>query len=182
MRKRMQDPPVEGRSNRLASEEPATYGATRHDRRSQPEASPASASYDELPGENFTETSFSGPPASKSPANGDANVGSSVRRSVDENGRETPCEEGDKPTVTLSMYLLSIVYMPHSLRMVCLTNLFCWMAHVCYSLYFTDFVGEAVFDGDPKVRPIRWEKDRCTEADGVFAGCVGLWDTVFQVG
>ncbi|XP_061506516.1 proton-associated sugar transporter A [Anopheles gambiae] len=167
-----QDPPVEGRSNRLASEEPATYGATRHDRRSQPEASPASASYDELPGENFTETSFSGPPASKSPANGDANVGSSVRRSVDENGRETPCEQGDKPTVTLSMYLLSIVYMPHSLRMVCLTNLFCWMAHVCYSLYFTDFVGEAVFDGDPKALD-GTEKYLLYEA-GVRFGCWGM--------
>lgn len=41
--------------------------------------------------------------------------------------------------------------MPHSIRMLCLTNLFCWMAHVCYSLYFTDFVGEAVFLGNPVV-------------------------------
>lgn len=55
------------------------------------------------------------------------------------------------PKATLREYLLSIVYMPHSLRMVCLTNLFCWMAHVCYSLYFTDFVGEAVYGGDPQV-------------------------------
>lgn len=52
---------------------------------------------------------------------------------------------------SLAYYLKSIIYMPHSLKMVCLTNLFCWMAHVCYSLYFTDFVGEAVFNGDPKV-------------------------------
>lgn len=57
-------------------------------------------------------------------------------------------EEG----ATLIHYLKSIVFMPRSLRMVCLTNLFCWMAHVCYSLYFTDFVGEAVFLGDPRVR------------------------------
>jgi solute carrier family 45 protein 1/2/4 len=41
--------------------------------------------------------------------------------------------------------------MPSSLRILCVTNLFCWSAHVCYSLYFTDFVGEAVFEGDPKV-------------------------------
>lgn len=57
------------------------------------------------------------------------------------------------PRTTLREYLLSILYMPHSMRMLCLTNLFCWMAHVCYSLYFTDFVGEAVYGGDPKVRP-----------------------------
>jgi solute carrier family 45 protein 1/2/4 len=57
----------------------------------------------------------------------------------------------EKHGATLKQYLLSIVYMPSSLRMLCLTNLFCWSAHICYSLYFTDFVGEAVFKGDPKV-------------------------------
>ena len=41
--------------------------------------------------------------------------------------------------------------MPMSLRVLCVTNLFCWMSLVCYSLYFTDFVGEAVFGGDPSV-------------------------------
>lgn len=54
-------------------------------------------------------------------------------------------------SLTLTHYLLSIIFMPISLRIVCLTNLFCWMAHVSYSLYFTDFVGEAVYGGDPKV-------------------------------
>lgn len=53
---------------------------------------------------------------------------------------------------SLLLYLKSIVYMPASLAILCLTNLFCWMSHVCYSLYFTDFVGEAVFKGDPIVR------------------------------
>jgi solute carrier family 45 protein 1/2/4 len=42
-------------------------------------------------------------------------------------------------------YLRSIIYMPSSLRWLCLTNFFCWMALVSYSLYFTDFVGQAVF-------------------------------------
>lgn len=60
-------------------------------------------------------------------------------------------EDAD-PKTTLMEYLLSIVYMPHSVRMVCLTNLCCWMAHVCYSLYFTDFVGEAVYGGNPKAK------------------------------
>lgn len=53
--------------------------------------------------------------------------------------------------LSLNHYLKSIVLMPKSLRVVCLTNLFCWMAHVCYSLYFTDFVGESVFGGNPAV-------------------------------
>jgi solute carrier family 45, member 1/2/4 len=53
---------------------------------------------------------------------------------------------------SLSYYLMSIIHMPKSLLTVCVTNFFCWSAHVCYSLYFTDFVGESVFNGDPKVR------------------------------
>ncbi|KAH8366979.1 hypothetical protein KR200_007206 [Drosophila serrata] len=73
---------------------------------------------------------------------------------------------------SLQHYLLSIVHMPFSLRILCLTNLFCWMAHVCYSLYFTDFVGEAVFKGDPmashgSIVQIRYE-------EGVRFGCWGM--------
>lgn len=84
--------------------------------------------YASLPGETVAETSFSSQAQPPPPI---------------------PRDEGVQ---SLSYYLKSIVFMPHSLRMVCLTNLFCWMAHVCYSLYFTDFVGEAVFNGDPKVK------------------------------
>lgn len=36
----------------------------------------------------------------------------------------------EEPSASFDQYLMSIVFMPHSLRMVCLTNLFCWMAHV----------------------------------------------------
>lgn len=84
--------------------------------------------YSTLPGENVAETSFT---ANHLP--------------------QPPINSSDEGVQSLAYYLKSIVFMPHSLRMVCLTNLFCWMAHVCYSLYFTDFVGEAVFNGDPKV-------------------------------
>lgn len=76
------------------------------------------------------------------------------------------------PIASLDQYLMSIVLMPHSLRMVCLTNLFCWMAHVCYSLYFTDFVGEAVFFGDPKAPEGTDEYLRYEE--GVRFGCWGM--------
>lgn len=55
------------------------------------------------------------------------------------------------PNASFALYLKSVIYMPKSIRILCLTNLFSWMAHVCYSLYFTDFVGEAIFEGNPKV-------------------------------
>lgn len=69
-------------------------------------------------------------------------------------------------------YLMSIVFMPHSVRMVCLTNLFCWMAHVCYSLYFTDFVGEAIFNGDPKAA--EGSESYILYSAGVRFGCWGM--------
>lgn len=84
------------------------------------------AGYATLPGETVAETSFT-------------------------SSEKPPTILIEESVPSLAHYLKSIVFMPYSLRMVCLTNLFCWMAHVCYSLYFTDFVGEAVFNGDPKV-------------------------------
>lgn len=53
-----------------------------------------------------------------------------------------------------------------------MTNLFCWMAHVCYSLYFTDFVGEAVYMGDPKAN--EWDIRRINYEAGVRFGCWGM--------
>ena len=47
--------------------------------------------------------------------------------------------------VSYADYIRSIIFMPSSLRWLCLTNFFCWMALVSYSLFFTDFVGQAVF-------------------------------------
>lgn len=76
------------------------------------------------------------------------------------------------PKATLQEYLYSILYMPYSMRIVCLTNLCCWMAHVCYSLYFTDFVGEAVYGGDPTA-PAGSEERELYES-GVRFGCWGM--------
>jgi solute carrier family 45 protein 1/2/4 len=46
---------------------------------------------------------------------------------------------------TLKFYLSSIVEMPSSLRWLCLAHGLCWMSLLCYSLYFTDFVGEVIY-------------------------------------
>lgn len=60
-------------------------------------------------------------------------------------------DDDEEEVVSLTKYLKSIIIMPKSIRILCLTNLFCWMAHLCYCLYFTSFVGEEVFGGDPSV-------------------------------
>lgn len=50
---------------------------------------------------------------------------------------------------TLRYYLLSIFKMPTSLKWLCVTHGLCWMSLLCYSLYFTDFVGEEIYGGAP---------------------------------
>ena len=77
-----------------------------------------------------------------------------------------------KPTATLLQYLMSILYMPSSLRILCITNLFCWSAHVCYSLFFTDFMGEAAFMGNPKAIDGTPERDLYEEV--VRFACWGM--------
>lgn len=81
-----------------------------------------------------------------------------------------PVEADD--TISLMQYLKSIVIMPKSIAILCVTNLLCWMSHLCYCLYFTDFVGEAVFHGDPKAAPGS-ELYNLYE-DGVRFGCWGM--------
>jgi solute carrier family 45 protein 1/2/4 len=64
----------------------------------------------------------------------------------DKNPYESTPIDGTK--VPYMDYIRSIIYMPSSMRWLCLTNFFCWMALVSYSLFFTDFVGQAVFGKD----------------------------------
>ena len=74
--------------------------------------------------------------------------------------------------VSLKTYLRSIVRMPRSLLILCLTNLFCWMSLVCYSLYFTDFVGQSVYGGDPQA-PVGSSKHLLYD-EGVRLGSLGM--------
>lgn len=60
-------------------------------------------------------------------------------------------KSADEQLISLGQYLKSILIMPKSMKILCITNLLSWMADISYSLYFTDFVGEAVFKGDPSV-------------------------------
>ncbi|XP_055615675.1 proton-associated sugar transporter A [Toxorhynchites rutilus septentrionalis] len=158
-----QDPPLLNEHEKLSSErnsfdkiEMASYGAVEendplhvHDNVRR-YTIPVTNHYDVLPGDNCAETSF-----------------------MNENPIATKNANAiESDTITLETYLKSIVFMPQSLRIVCLTNLFCWMAHVCYSLYFTDFVGEAVFGGNPKAMEGSEEYKRYEE--GVRFGCWGM--------
>ncbi|XP_037954089.1 proton-associated sugar transporter A [Teleopsis dalmanni] len=99
-------------------------------------------------------------------------IENSTEISSDVHEQPESCALQSNTDQSLTNYLQSILYMPHSLRMICLTNLFCWMAHVCYSLYFTDFVGEAVFNGNP--RAIKGSIEQIRYEEGVRFGCWGM--------
>lgn len=59
-------------------------------------------------------------------------------------------DESDEGThVSFMTYLKSIIFMPKPLRILCITNCLAWCGEIIYALYFTDFVGESVFKGDP---------------------------------
>jgi len=62
--------------------------------------------------------------------------------------------------------------MPRSLIILCLTNFFCWASLVSYSLYFTDFVGQCVYDGDPTADSGTMSHGRYEQ--GVRAGAIGM--------
>jgi len=81
-------------------------------------------------------------------------------------------DDEDDNVVTLRQYLKSIIFMPKSLRILCFTNCLCWTSHVCYCLYFTDFVGEEVFGGDPSAYHGSYEHNLYEQ--GVRFGCWGM--------
>ena len=42
-------------------------------------------------------------------------------------------------------HFFSLIDMPKYLKWLCLTHCFSWMSLLCFSLYFTDFVGEEIY-------------------------------------
>ena len=52
--------------------------------------------------------------------------------------------EGGGDPASLHHYLMSIVYMPRRLRWLCLHMMLSWLSVLCFSLFFTDFVGQVL--------------------------------------
>uniref|UniRef100_A0A182QPZ3 Sucrose transporter n=1 Tax=Anopheles farauti TaxID=69004 RepID=A0A182QPZ3_9DIPT len=81
-------------------------------------------------------------------------------------------EEEENAQMGPKDFIKSIVMMPKSIAILCLTNLFCWMSHLSYALYFTDFVGEEVFKGNPAAPSNSAEYKLFLE--GVRYACFGM--------
>ncbi|XP_058059298.1 proton-associated sugar transporter A-like [Anopheles bellator] len=88
------------------------------------------------------------------------------------NGDGSDDEDDEEMQMSPKDFIKSIVMMPKSIAILCLTNLFCWMSHLSYALYFTDFVGEEVFGGNPAAPSSSAEYQLFLE--GVRYGCFGM--------
>ncbi|XP_037684534.1 proton-associated sugar transporter A isoform X2 [Choloepus didactylus] len=81
---------------------------------------------------------------------------------------------GEQPEQPLSMRRLcsTICNMPEALRNLCVNHFLGWLSFEGMLLFYTDFVGEVVFQGDPKA-PHTSEAFRKYNS-GVTAGCWGM--------
>ncbi|XP_053738523.1 membrane-associated transporter protein [Synchiropus splendidus] len=82
-----------------------------------------------------------------------------------------PNKEAQK-RMTLKLLLQAFINMPNHYRFLCVSHLLGWTAFLCNMLFFTDFMGQIVYKGDPyadhnSTAYVRYER-------GVEVGCWGL--------
>ncbi|XP_064627821.1 solute carrier family 45 member 4-like [Lineus longissimus] len=80
-------------------------------------------------------------------------------------------EHGNSRTSFLT-YAKSIICLPKCVAWVCVSNFFLWMSIVTWALYFTDFVGQAVYHGSPSAPDGSVESNLYN--DGVRLGSIAL--------
>ncbi|XP_058463424.1 proton-associated sugar transporter A-like [Malaya genurostris] len=81
-------------------------------------------------------------------------------------------EEEEDPQLTFSNFIKNICHMPRSLVIIYITQWFSQLGYLSYCLYFTDFVGTAVYGGDVAA-PVGSPELNLYE-EGVRFGCWGM--------
>lgn len=84
---------------------------------------------------------------------------------------DTESEEGEGET-TVRLLWLSMLKMPRQLTRLCLCHLLTWFSVIAEAVFYTDFMGQVIFEGDPKApsNSTAWQAYN----DGVKMGCWGL--------
>uniref|UniRef100_A0A182QK74 Major facilitator superfamily (MFS) profile domain-containing protein n=1 Tax=Anopheles farauti TaxID=69004 RepID=A0A182QK74_9DIPT len=102
-------------------------------------------------------------------------------------GDEHSAQDAPTETVGFRQFVRNTVQMPRSMKILCLTQFLSHMGYLPYCLYFTDFVGAEVFDGDvqaPEHSPpfVRYEEGLRFACWGMalFAGCASLYSLVIE--
>lgn len=88
------------------------------------------------------------------------------------NSAKTIFDTSDLSDISFTTYMRSFFRMPRSIAALCLTNFFCWLSLICYSLYFTDFVGQSVLNGNPYAPA--WSQVHKRYDQGVRLGSIGM--------
>ncbi|XP_008071353.1 solute carrier family 45 member 4 [Carlito syrichta] len=84
---------------------------------------------------------------------------------------DTESEEGESET-TVRLLWLSMLKMPKELMRLCLCHLLTWFSVIAEAVFYTDFMGQVIFEGDPKAasNSTAWHDYNA----GVKMGCWGL--------
>ncbi|XP_029078689.1 solute carrier family 45 member 4 isoform X2 [Monodon monoceros] len=84
---------------------------------------------------------------------------------------DTESEEGEGET-TVRLLWLSMLKMPQELVRLCLCHLLTWFSVIAEAVFYTDFMGQVIFEGDPKApsNSTAWQAYNA----GVKMGCWGL--------
>ncbi|XP_041963056.1 solute carrier family 45 member 4 [Alosa sapidissima] len=88
--------------------------------------------------------------------------------SSSENGES---EDGGEGT-TVKLLWLSMLKMPRQLGWLCLCHLFTWFSIMAEAVFYTDFMGQVIFEGDPTAAANSTELQKYHK--GVQMGCWGL--------
>lgn len=73
---------------------------------------------------------------------------------------------------SLKDLFLSIIYMPKELAHLCINHFLGWLSYLVVLLFFTDYMAQAVYKGDPAAPPGSAARDQYDH--GVQIGCWGL--------
>ncbi|KAI5281102.1 Solute Carrier Family 45 Member 4 [Manis pentadactyla] len=84
---------------------------------------------------------------------------------------DTESEEGEGET-TVRLLWLSMLKMPKELMRLCLCHLLTWFSVIAEAVFYTDFMGQVIFEGNPKApsNSTAWQAYNA----GVKMGCWGL--------
>ncbi|NXP24838.1 S45A4 protein, partial [Scytalopus superciliaris] len=84
---------------------------------------------------------------------------------------DTESEEGETET-TVRLLWLSMLKMPKELLRLCVCHLLTWFSIIAEAVFYTDFMGQVIFQGDPKAPSNSTELHDYNA--GVQMGCWGL--------
>ncbi|XP_043543754.1 solute carrier family 45 member 4-like isoform X1 [Chiloscyllium plagiosum] len=90
---------------------------------------------------------------------------------VTNSSSDTDSEEGETET-TVKLLWLSMLKMPKELLRLCVCHLVTWFAMIGAAVFYTDFMGQVIYRGDPKGPPNSTELWNYNT--GVQMGCWGL--------